>query len=76
MEYSYDLDIPTKEGFQLKSNIIIVVLLIQELIQVTLLAFLVISQVLNININNHCTENKLQEVKLNGSDKLKVNAGD
>lgn len=63
-----------KMGFQLNSNMINIkkyVLLIQELIQVPLLAFHVMFQVLIINTNNHCTESKLQ-TKLNGSDKLEV----
>lgn len=76
MEYSYNLAIPTKKkGFQLKSNMTNIkkfVLLIQELIQGSLLAFHVRSQVLFINTNNHCTESKLQDIKLNGSNKLEV----
>lgn len=65
------------KGFQLKSNMINIkkfVLLIQNLnlIQVTLLAFHVMSQVLIINNNNHCTESKFQKIKLNGGDKLEL----
>lgn len=54
------------------TNIKKFVLLIQELIEVSLLSFYVMSQVLFINTNNHCTESKLQEIKLNGSNKLEV----
>lgn len=54
------------------TNIKKFVLLIQELIQVSLLAFHVMSQVLFINTNNHCTESKLQESQLHGSNKLEV----
>lgn len=76
MEYSYNLAIPAKKkGFQLKSNMTNIkkfVLLIQELIQVSLFAFHVMSQVLFMNTNNHCTESKLQEIKLNGNNKLEI----
>lgn len=39
------------------------------LVQVTLFKFHVMSQVLIVNTNNHCTETKLQEINLNGSNK-------
>lgn len=61
------------QGFQLKSNMINIkkfVLLIYKLIQLILLAFHVLSQVLIINTNIIT----VQEVncRLNGNDKLKV----
>lgn len=61
------------KGFQFKSNMINIkrfVLVTQKLTQATLLAFHRLSQVLIINTNNHCTESKFQEIKLNGTDKL------
>lgn len=42
------------------------------LVQVTLFKFHVMSQVLIVNTNNHCTETKLQEINLNGSNKQKI----
>lgn len=68
------MDILTRKGFQLKSNMINIkksVLLVKELIQVSLLAFHVISQVLIINIPI-ITAQKVEEIKLNGIDKLQV----